>query len=523
LPNFYIGLNDVPLKGVTDYKTAPPFENLVVGPAPTTSDKNLFALDLVTRRLFVSYQGQTMLHVKMAGLFNPDVLDESKINGQFEFLDSKQTYINFRPAESYPTLSFYKALNGDNGGVDLRDKLVIIGRDLRTTSTDYIRTPYSREINGMTVLEMHANIFDTLIRNDGNHRVPGWINLVLTSLIAVIALYVVLAMKPTRGLATLGATVGIFCLISYLSLWWAGLWITMVHPLFATFICYYFFIPYRLIIENRRSWEYYQKNRLLTQVEELKTNFLSMMSHDLKTPIARIQGMTDIVLRDPTPLSDRQREALTTLGKSSHELLEFVSSILNLGRIESKELRLHLESKDPNQLVQEVIKKSEYLAKSKNIEVATELEPMFSVKMDVDLMRQVIANLVENAIKYSAEVTKILVTTEDKDGRLVIQVADQGQGIPEDEISHVFSKFYRSKNAKSSAIKGSGLGLYLAKYFVELHKGRITVDSTLGQGTTFTVELPADLKNEISELPIEKSIAAVNRREMKSPEVHAEL
>ena len=494
VPNFYIGLNDVPLKGATDYKTPPPFDKLTKGPAPSTSDQNLFALDLVTRRMFTSYQGQEFLHIQLARLFNHDINDEENVRGLFNLLGSKQTYVNFHPAGTYPTISFHKAMVGDFSGVNLKDKLVIIGRDLGTTKEDYIRTPFSRDINAMTALEMHANMLDTLILNDGLVRMPDWVNLILTSLISILAVYVVLALKPTRGLVILGITLVSFCLLSYLAFWWAGLWFTMAHPLLATFICYYFFIPYRLIIENRRSWEYYQKNRLLTQVEELKTNFLSMMSHDLKTPIARIQGMTDIVIHDPNPLSDRQREALSTLGKSSNELLDFVSSILNLGRIESKELRLHLESKDPNQLVQDVVHKSEYLAKSKGIEISTELEPMFSVKMDVDLMRQVIANLIENAIKYSPENTKILVTTEDKDGRVVIQVADQGQGIPDDEIGHVFSKFYRSKNAKSSKIKGSGLGLYLAKYFVELHKGSISVDSSLGQGSTFTVELPSDLK-----------------------------
>jgi signal transduction histidine kinase len=515
-PNFYVGTYDVPLKGTSDTIVPPPFTNLHIEPAPGTLDENLFAMDLVTRRLFLSYQGQTFLHMKLAGLYNPEVLNENKIRGAFDLLGSKQTFINYRPAGSYPTLSFYKTLNGDNAGINLKDKIVIIGRDLQTTKKDYIRTPYSREIDAMTVLEEHANLLDTLIRNDGIHRLPDWVNLVLTSIISILALYVVLALKPTRGLVILGATLGVFCLLSYLSLWLFGLWFRMAHPLLATFICYYFFIPYRLIIENRRSWEYYQKNKLLTQVEELKTNFLSMMSHDLKTPIARIQGMTDIVLRDQNPLSDRQREALLTLGKSSNELLEFVSSILNLGRIESKELHLHLQSKDPNQLVQEVIKKSEYLAKSKGIQVSTELEPMFSIKMDVDLMRQVIANLIENAIKYSAENTKIMVTTEDKEGRVVLQVSDQGQGIPEDEINHVFSKFYRSKNAKSSKIKGSGLGLYLAKYFVELHKGRISVDSSLGQGTTFTVELPADLKNEGSELTVQNQLEVINRARVSS-------
>ncbi len=249
-----------------------------------------------------------------------------------------------------------------------------------------------------------------------------------------------------------------------------------------------------MIVENRRSWEYFQKNRLLTQVEELKTNFLSMMSHDLKTPIARIQGMTEVVMHDPNPLSPVQKEALETLSTSSQELLEFVSSILNLGRIESKALKLHLQSRDPNTLLQEAVAKLEYLAKSKNISIKAELEPLFSLKMDVDLMRQVFSNLVENAIKYSPENSSILITTEEQEGRIVIQVADQGMGIPEDELPHVFTKFYRSKNAKSSPIKGSGLGLYLAKYFVELHKGSISVESEFGRGSTFTVELPMQIQ-----------------------------
>jgi signal transduction histidine kinase len=85
-----------------------------------------------------------------------------------------------------------------------------------------------------------------------------------------------------------------------------------------------------------------------------------------------------------------------------------------------------------------------------------------------------------------------LVSTEEGEGWISVQVADQGPGVPEDELPHIFMKFYRSRNAKASTIKGSGLGLYLARYFVELHKGRITVDSSPGAGSTFTVELPSN-------------------------------
>ena len=493
LPDFYVGVQDVALKGEeSSFKLLPPFEKLAMTSAPKTVDRNIFADDEVTRRMTTSYQGQLMLHPVVAAKYNPAIKDESKIRGLFEYLGSNQAYIDFRPSHTYPSTSFTDLISGATDPARYKDKIVLIGRDIQTTSKDYARTPFSRDIVAMTLLELNANMLDTLILNTAPVRSSKWIDLLFSGLISILTVWVVLSVKPTKGLLILASAIAGFYVFGYLMFWWAGVWIGMAQAFIAIFICYYFFIPYRLIVENRRSWEYYQKNRLLTQVEELKTNFLSMMSHDLKTPIARIQGMTDVVANDPNPLSGRQREALETLSKSSQELLEFVSSILNLGRIESKEIHLNVKSKDPNGLLKEIIGKLEYMAKPRGIEIHAELEPLFSVKMDVDLMRQVFSNLIENAIKYSPDNTKILVTTEEIDGRVIIQVADQGIGIPEDELPHVFAKFYRSKNAKSSPIKGSGLGLYLAKYFVELHKGTISVDSRPGAGSTFTVELPTD-------------------------------
>jgi signal transduction histidine kinase len=219
-----------------------------------------------------------------------------------------------------------------------------------------------------------------------------------------------------------------------------------------------------------------------------------MMSHDLKTPLARIQGMADVVLTDTNPLSNGQASAIRTIRDSSRELSDFIGSILNLSRIESKHIKLHLKSRDINQVLENVIQQCDYLAKKKNIEILTEFDPLFSLKVDEDLLKQAFMNLVENGIKYSPENSKILISTEESGSTLVVQVADQGRGIADDEIPHIFHKFYRSWDVQNSAIKGSGLGLFLAKYFVELHRGRIEVESQLGKGSTFTVFLPNDLK-----------------------------
>jgi signal transduction histidine kinase len=215
-----------------------------------------------------------------------------------------------------------------------------------------------------------------------------------------------------------------------------------------------------------------------------------MMSHDLKTPLARIQGMVDVIQRDEHAVSQTQEEALQSIKSSTQDLLKFIDTILNYTKIESQGVELHLESRDLNQVLKEVLKKFEFMARSRRIELVLEFEPLFSISLDPELIKQVLGNLIENAIKYSPEGSKILISTEEADQFVVVQIADQGKGIPEDELANIFTKFYRSKEAKVSSVKGSGLGLYLAKYFVELHRGTIHVESAVNVGSTFTIKLP---------------------------------
>ena len=215
-----------------------------------------------------------------------------------------------------------------------------------------------------------------------------------------------------------------------------------------------------------------------------------MMSHDLKTPIARIQGMTEVILKDDVTLSSTQREAVDTIRSSSNDLLKFINSILQYGRIESQGVELNRQSKDINQLLEDVIKKHEFLAKVKRIRIKTELEPMFPVPVDPDLIKQVLSNLIENAIKYSPEDSEVEVRSREEGDCVVVEVKDQGMGIPAEDLPNIFMKFYRSQNVKTSTIKGTGLGLYLAQYFAQLHNGQITVTSEAGQGTVFKVNLP---------------------------------
>lgn len=492
-PQVYVASKETALKGEENSLILPaPFENIKSYSAPKTADTLNFAKDNITRRMILTYQDSPLLQLQLASLINPDIGDVKNIKGHFSFYNTEQSYIDFHIPRTFKSHNFEEALTGKFDFSQFKDKIIFIGTDLNIDESEYIRTPFSSSPTSMTRIEMQANIIDTLVRNSSPLRLPQFVNWILLAIMSLVAIQIVLSMKPAQGLLTLGGILIGFTLISLVSFWFAGIWIPMAHPLLAGFLCYYFFIPYRLIIENRRSWEYYQKNKLLSQVEELKTNFISMMSHDLKTPIARIQGMTDVILSDSTTVSAQQREAIDTIKLSADDLLKFVNAILNYGRVESQGFQLNLQSKDINTLLEDVIHKHEFLAKVKHIQIVSELEPMFPVPVDPDLIKQVFSNLIENAIKYSPDNTKVLVCSEEQDGKVIIQITDQGIGIPVDELPNIFMKFFRSKNAKSSPIKGSGLGLYLAKYFTELHKGTIIVESIYGNGSTFTIELPMD-------------------------------
>lgn len=496
---FSFGENDVPMTGLGRLDPlAAPFENMAIEPAPKTADRTVRAKDNVTRRLILTYEGKFTLHPRLASQFN-GIQDEKKYAGTFEFLDnSTQMLIRFHKKGAYPTIKFIDVLEGQIDPAKIKGKIVLIGKDTLEASSDYITTPLSKELLALSQLEMHANILDTLILNQAPREAPTWVDLLCTFLVALLTIYIVFSVRPGKGLIILFTSVALFLLIS-LIVFAATSWVIPVaHPLVAVFICYYFVIPYRLIVENRKSWEYYQKNRLLTQVEELKSNFLRMMSHDLKTPLARIQGMTDVIRQDGVPLTETQQKALDTIADSSQELTDFIASILSLSRIESKDLKLQLRSRDINQVLREIVKKHDYHARRKGIEMVTELEPLFSIKIDDELLKTVFSNLLENAVKYSPENTKILITSEEIGNEVLIQIADQGRGIPAEDLSHIFDRFYRARNSRITT-PGNGLGLYLARYFVELHNGRIEVESQLDKGSTFTVHLPMNLESDLNE------------------------
>lgn len=480
-------------------KQDPPFDIVPAFWGDKTQDGYVLAQDKVTRRIIISYIGIDSIYPIAASYFNPEIIDRKNIRGVYKFLDADQALIDYRRPSHFPTFDFYNVVNNSFYNYDFRDRAVIVGYAGDDNFAEYIIPVYSRKYLEYPRYYMHAVMLDTLIRNNGVLQTPEWLQAVLVFVFALLGAYCVLYLRLNNGVKCMLVAAVAYSLLACGLFVALKIWIPMATVLIALSICFYVPLPYQLLLERRRSWEYQEKHRLLGQVEELKSNFISMMSHDLKTPIARIKGMTDLITNGSSRLDERQLEAVKVIHNSSDDLLKFFEAILSYSTMESGGVKLRLQAKDINLLIVDVVQRCEFMAHEKSIKISTQLEPLFPIKIDPNLIQQVIGNLIENAIKYSPIGSKIMVHVYEHVDRILIEVADNGGGIAPDDLPHLFNKFFRSKNVKSSPVKGSGLGLYLAKYFVELHNGHISVKSIHGKGTTFTVELPIESDLNLSD------------------------
>jgi signal transduction histidine kinase len=249
------------------------------------------------------------------------------------------------------------------------------------------------------------------------------------------------------------------------------------------------FLGYQANKMERKNYELEQERRSLKELEQLKNNFVSLISHDLKTPIAKIQSVTDRLQRNSQAMDQFGLE-IKSLANSSQELNKYIQSILRVLRVESSEFQLSKEVHDLNLAIEEAVSIVRPLAEEKNIKIQTELEPLYTMEMDYVLIKEVMVNLIENAVKYSPESSSPIVVKSYEDGDFVhVEVLDHGTGISVEDQNTIFGKFVRGKD-QNLKTKGSGLGLYLVKYFIELHGGTIHLESQLGAGTKVHFKLP---------------------------------
>lgn len=226
----------------------------------------------------------------------------------------------------------------------------------------------------------------------------------------------------------------------------------------------------------------------LSQSWEQERQFVSNVSHELRTPLTIVHGYLQSVLRRQTNLTDVQQEALETAASEAERTIRLLQDLLDLARADSGFLQFRLEECVLNDLVTEVVGMAEKYS-DRQITIDSTINSIV-VKADYDRLKQVLLNLIDNAVKYSEPNTPITLKLDAQENTTIIQVCDQGYGIPLQQQSRIFERFYRADEARTSSIGGSGLGLSIVKTLVEGMGGNITVRSRLHEGSTFIISLP---------------------------------
>jgi PAS domain S-box-containing protein len=224
------------------------------------------------------------------------------------------------------------------------------------------------------------------------------------------------------------------------------------------------------------------------RIERMKSEFLSMVSHELKTPITTIQAFLELLIFREFP-PERRRHFLEISLQEGRRLQKLIEDILELARMESGRFRLHKSRCQFQDLVRSVLPGfvERFPLHSFVLEAGAGLP---TLEADPMLLTQVLTNLLSNAVKYSPDGGDVRVKVEASGDRLICSVSDQGIGIEKDKIPYIFEKFYRVDNSLTRETGGTGLGLANARYIVESHGGSIWAESEPGRGTTFTVALP---------------------------------
>lgn len=227
-----------------------------------------------------------------------------------------------------------------------------------------------------------------------------------------------------------------------------------------------------------------------TEVDRVKSELVSTVSHELRTPLSSIYGFTELMLkRDLDP--ERNKRYLQTIHDESKRLTDLVSDFLNVQRMESGKQEYDKQIFDLKEIVKEQIQFYQAATEQHSLQLDLNDEQDFMVEADANSMKQLLGNLLNNAVKYSPDGGDVVVTMTHQHNQIELSVRDFGIGIPSHSMPHLFSKFYRVDNSDSRKIGGTGLGLSICKEIVRAHDGNIEVESILGEGTVFRVKLPS--------------------------------
>ncbi len=396
--------------------------------------------------------------------------------------DRTSHLINFRGEKNlFKTFYWSQIVNHQVALSDLKDKIVFVGTESPSSLRDL--TPVGMQLRVHTL----AQVADNLLENRWIHRADLGISMIYIFLIALVTVFII-SHFPQSVSFFLFAWLATF--IAALSAWVFDsfyFWIPAFSPVILILLVWIIFVGYQVSKIERKNFLLTQEQKYLQELEQLKNNFVSLISHDLKTPLAKIQAVTSRLLTDEAIKS--HQSDLNSIKSYSEELNKYIQSILQVLKVESRDFKLNKEVADINEVIYSVVKQLNPLVQESEMTLETHLEPLFAAEFDKTLMKEVILNLIENAIKYGPQQQTIHIRSWEEADSLFVSVSDSGPGIPPEDLENVWKKFARGKG-QDLKTKGTGLGLYLVKYFVELHGGQVKMVSRVGEGTSVSFNLP---------------------------------
>lgn len=242
-----------------------------------------------------------------------------------------------------------------------------------------------------------------------------------------------------------------------------------------------YFLAGRALVPIKKAWQKQQE-------------FVSDASHELRTPLAVIQAKTDLLFRSPHATVQEKILDVSAISTESRRMSKLVANLLTLARSDSDQIEIKKDSFQLNDLLKEIIQHYEEISMYQEKSLRLEAKEPVTFLADKERIHQLIVILLDNAMKYTNEGGEILLSCKQTHSSIILEVKDNGIGIPEQDIPKIFDRFYQSDKARTAA-EGTGLGLSIAKWIIEKHHGRTKVNSSLGKGTTIEIIFPRAQKN----------------------------
>jgi signal transduction histidine kinase len=254
--------------------------------------------------------------------------------------------------------------------------------------------------------------------------------------------------------------------------------------------------PVKFISENRNLNTVIVFNNITKEkeIDKLKSDFIAVVSHELKTPVSAMMGFSTLIEDGIAgEVNDTQVEYLQKIQSQGQRLIRLINDLLDFSKLEAGQMNIYYQLVDINEIIIEIVETLRPLVDEKNMQiiynVPKDIDP---INVDSDKLKQILINLIGNAIKFTPENTGIIEINVSKisNNQVLFYVKDNGIGIPEKNLEKLFERFYQVDNSSTRKYGGTGLGLAIVKKLVEIHKGKIWVESKVSEGSTFFFTLP---------------------------------